>query len=407
LLLALIACCAAAGSYAQEEVPAPPPREAPRPRDFGSSLRRLKWDEKKKAAVEIKSGKKGQAGQEEEDVVRVETTLVACDVLVVDKDGRSVSGLTRDDFVITEDGGPQKVATFSLGGDAERPRSFVLVIDYSGSQLPYINNSIAAAKGLVDQLNPKDRMAVVTDDVELLVDFTRDRAKLKAALEELRERATAGRRLGRSRQFCALLATLKELVSDEERPIIIFQTDGDELGALRGSNPGAERAGFGGRQFGIGDVFTAAQKSRTTIYTIIPGVRLVGYTPEQQLERARTIYINHREAWGEIEPGSREKLLSREPKDFAGYADRWLRQQMAASLMARATGGWTEFLERPEQAAEIYKRILKGINLRYVIGYYPTNKEHDGKLRKVRVEVRGHPDYTVVGRKAYYAPDPD
>jgi hypothetical protein len=51
----------------------------------------------------------------------------------------------------------------------------------------------------------------------------------------------------------------------------------------------------------------------------------------------------------------------------------------------------------------VYARILADINRRYVIGYYPSNKELDGKLREVRVEVRGHPEYAVQGRRSYYA----
>ena len=47
----------------------------------------------------------------------------------------------------------------------------MLIIDYSSSQRPYIENSIAAAKTLVDKLRPNDQMAIVTDDVELKVEL--------------------------------------------------------------------------------------------------------------------------------------------------------------------------------------------------------------------------------------------
>jgi hypothetical protein len=60
-------------------------------------------------------------------------------------------------------------------------------------------------------------------------------------------------------------------------------------------------------------------------------------------------------------------------------------------------------LDKPEQANEIYSRILADINHRYIISYYPTNQGQDGKLRRVRIEVRGHPDYVVQGRTSYYA----
>jgi len=65
------------------------------------------------------------------------------------------------------------------------------------------------------------------------------------------------------------------------------------------------------------------------------------------------------------------------------------------------------FLEEPSEADQIYSSILADINRRYIVGYYPTKKEHDGKRRKVEVSVRDHPEYKVVGRKWYYAPSPD
>jgi hypothetical protein len=47
------------------------------------------------------------------------------------------------------------------------------------------------------------------------------------------------------------------------------------------------------------------------------------------------------------------------------------------------------------------------MNQRYLVGYYPTNKEHDGKRRKISITVREHPEYVVMSHKAYYAPAPD
>ena len=68
-----------------------PAREKRRVKDFGSSLKRLKWDDKKKAAVEKKSKSKPKSigDSDEEEVVRVETTLVVCDVLVLDSQDAS------------------------------------------------------------------------------------------------------------------------------------------------------------------------------------------------------------------------------------------------------------------------------------------------------------------------------
>ena len=71
-----------------------------------------------------------------------------------------------------------------------------------------------------------------------------------------------------------------------------------------------------------------------------------------------------------------------------GYVRFMHRTQLAIAGIAKFTGGWADYLEQPEQANEIYSRIFTGINSRYVIGYYPTNRTRDGKQRKVKIEVR-------------------
>jgi hypothetical protein len=78
--------------------------------------------------------------------------------------------------------------------------------------------------------------------------------------------------------------------------------------------------------------------------------------------------------------------------------------QEALAAVAPLSGGWTEFLERPAQAQGIYSRILSDISQRYIVGYYPTNKERDGKRRRISFTVKDHPEYTILGRRSYYAP---
>jgi VWFA-related protein len=369
--------------------------------EFGSSLKRLKWDEREQRAVETKE----DDGRPDSDtIIRMETSLAVFEILALDKKGRAVSGLSKDDFIVTEDGAPQEVATLSPGEGSTVPRSIVLVIDYSGSLQPFIQNSVEAAKTIVDRLKPNDRMAVVTDDVALLVDFTRDKGKIKKGLDSLRKRANSGRP-GRSDQYSALLATLKELVSGVERPIIIFQTDGDELPRLRNA---AETQGVPARlhdqskEYSLEDIYTAAEKTRTTIYPVIPGVRFAGVPPEEHVERARTLFeklLRPQEAWG----GWRRQLTPPFEDYLRSRAKMSLQQQLALAGIADLTGGWAEYLEEPGQAAEIYDRIFAGIERRYILTYYPTNAKRDGKLRRVEIKARNHPDYVILGKKSYYA----
>lgn len=378
-------------------------QERPKPEDFGSSLKRLKWDDRKKQAVDRdqkKSEQKQQGersdAQAEDDVVRIETDLAVVEALVLDPKGRYVRGLSSEDFVITEDGKPQQAATFALGDGAVLPRSIVLIIDYSGSQFPFLNNSLDAARILADRLRPTDRMAIVTDDIELLTAFTSNKDELKRGLETIRRRA-ASQKLGRSRQYSALFAVLRELIEEEERPIIIFQTDGDELDWLRSTvgDPGPR-----GLEYGMGDILAALERSRATVYSVIPGVRLMGLSVEERNERLREF----RTRSGPNAMGVAPQMRGMPDGFYLRLGEMRARQQTALAALSKLTGGWAEFLEHPDQAVSIYSRIFSGIHFSYVIGLYPLDEERDGRRRKIEIRIRNHPEYVVWGRKSYILP---
>jgi VWFA-related protein len=420
-----------------------PSREKPKLKDFGASLRKLKWDAQKNETVTTQ-----QTTSSDDDVIRIETSLVTSDVLVTDKQGRQVRDLKATDFVVSEDGVPQQIGHFVLGDNANLSRSIVLVIDYSRSQFPYISDSIAAASILVDKLGPYDRMAIVTDDIELLVDFTNDKRELKKGLESLIERNNGTKgflgvggkrpRFGHSAQFSALMATLNEAFdAEDQNPVIVFQTDGDELEFLRNSAivyevpPGIppellrevqeeveqkkklQRALV--TEFSLDDVYRAAEKSRATIYSIIPRTRLLDLTKDEQIQRLQAEDERTVATWAAassekvrnnfkvLEEQRRKKLT---PELLQMRIDQELEIQRALVDLAKLSGGWAEFLETKSQTATIYNRILADLNLRYIIGYYPTNKAHDGKRRRIAIEVKGHPEYIITSRKSYYAPEP-
>jgi VWFA-related protein len=322
--------------------------------------------------------------------------------LVTDeKETRFINGLKPEDFLVFEDDAPQRIATVTLGDDSTRlPRSVVLVFDWSGSQIPYLEASVRAAKTLVDQLAQSDRMAIVTDSVTLVTDFTSDKKRLKSALDGLLKRARDGWR-GRSKQFSALLATLRELIDAEtRRPIIIFQTDGDEVTDLQ-DPPGAKSP----NAYYMSDVFGEVERSRAKIYTVIPGERLFGITEEELAARRGRVMARVIESWYDFnDRAERPKQMPQVPDNVARlYLGKAAQGQEAAARVAELTGGWAEFLDAPARAEAIYRRILADINSHYILGYYPTNKERDGRLRRVRVLVRDHPEYKVHGRQGYYA----
>src|SRR3712207_184636 len=52
------------------------------------------------------------AAEDDDEVVRISTELVQVDVVVLDREGRFVEGLKREDFEVTVDGRPQVLGFF-------------------------------------------------------------------------------------------------------------------------------------------------------------------------------------------------------------------------------------------------------------------------------------------------------
>jgi VWFA-related protein len=373
---------------------------------FGSSLKQTQSISEKQADARA-TGKETSDESLAIETVRIDTTLVVNDVLVTDASGtRPIPGLNKDDFVVIEDGVPQQVAMLTTGDDATHlQRSIVLIVDRSVSQIAYLEQSMAAAQKLIDQLAPTDQVAIVDDSVKLWIDFTNNKGKLKSTLKAIEKHAKDGF-ASSSLQFSALLATLRELISKTQgRPIIIFQTDGDEAFLLDViSRSGKKMLAI---PYGLDDIYKEVERSRVKIYTVIPSDRLIGLSEDELMARGKELLSKEARTWNEkynkFGPGARLREPSSD--DVVKFSIKtFVQGQVAASRVADLTGGWTEFLEKPEQAAGIYARILSDINSRYIIGYYPTNKNRDGQLRQLRIEVRGHPEYSVRGRRSYYAP---
>lgn len=333
--------------------------------------------------------------------------MVVSDVLVTDQKGNLITGLKKDDFVVMEDGAPQTTELFSIGENASIPRSIVLIIDKSPAQGPYLKNSVAAAKSLVDKLNPQDKMAIVTDDLKLRLNFTQDKNLLKKTLDSL------DTQWDWNIEFDTLLAVLNEMFNEENRQrIIIFQSDGAGIIWLKPDkehpypvsystlyNSGMKWTGEKAiRKFGFSEVKEAIEKSRATIYSVIPGIKFLGFSQKEQLARAKITLMDLSKSFGR-----KESSLPAIIKEFQwAEAETKVAGQTAMFRVAELSGGNSGFIEKPEDAENIYSEIFTVIKNRYGIGYYPTYQKRDGKRREVKIEVRGHPEYVVTGRKAYY-----
>src|ERR1700733_13435989 len=119
--------------------------------------------------------------------ISVEVKVVNILASVRDKKGKTIGDLTKDDFVLTEDGKPQAIAYFTKESDL--PLRLGLMVDTSMSQRRVLGEERDASYGFLDHLLrvDKDRAFVIHFDreVELLQEFTASRPKLQAALQLL------------------------------------------------------------------------------------------------------------------------------------------------------------------------------------------------------------------------------
>src|SRR5262249_9282455 len=152
-----------------------------------------------------------------EDVVRITTTLVQVDAVVTDKSGRQITDLRPDDFLVLQEGRPQRVAHLSyiatrsattestakpaptaksstppvpvhLRPDQVR-RTIALVVDDLGlsfASTAFVRKTLT--RYVNEQMQPGDLVAIIRTSAGAgaLQQFTNDRRQLLAAIDELR-----------------------------------------------------------------------------------------------------------------------------------------------------------------------------------------------------------------------------
>ncbi|MCW5983004.1 MAG: VWA domain-containing protein [Bryobacteraceae bacterium] len=98
------------------------------------------------------------AQRDEPAAFKVDVNLVVVHATVEDGRGRIVSGLTRENFRLLEDGGPREIARFSA---EDAPVTVGLVVDSSGSMLNKRSEALAGALGFAAASHPDDEIFVV------------------------------------------------------------------------------------------------------------------------------------------------------------------------------------------------------------------------------------------------------
>ncbi|MFN0112313.1 MAG: VWA domain-containing protein [Blastocatellia bacterium] len=152
-------------------------------------------------------------------ILKIPTALVTVPVIVTDRFGRFITGLNRGDFNILEDGTIQKVDEFS---STEKPFNVAILIDSSHSTQNKLGHIRKAALAFVKQLQPNDRVMIVTfdDQVRFISDFTNNRAELDRAINSLKSNYATS-------LYDAIHRTIMEkMLRIDGRKAIVVLTDG-------------------------------------------------------------------------------------------------------------------------------------------------------------------------------------
>src|SRR5262245_17678390 len=172
-----------------------------------------------------KARQNATAEQGDEETITFDTALVNTSVSVRDGQGRFISGLTKSDFIVLDDGKEQPIIYFSQ--ESDQPLRVALVVDRSRSVQGVLGRAQAVVRDFIKSvLRPgKDSACLVAFDsgVYLVQDFTDDADTLANAVNKL----TAA---GGTSIFDAIDKTSRDKLAgtEEARRVVVLITDGED-----------------------------------------------------------------------------------------------------------------------------------------------------------------------------------
>ena len=359
------------------------------------------------------------------DVVRV-------DVVVRDRQGKIVRGLTEADFQIVEDGKPQSVTTFDFEeiltapsaaaaldpapAVLDRPtaaagapiagtkrdivdlpgrRLIVLFFDLSSMQPEDLDRAAASARKYIDdEMSAADLLAIASLSQALAVDqdFTSDKDALHKVLD----------------RFTGVEGTAETAAEDVEATEDPADLPLDESELSLFNNDRRLRA----LQV-LAEALAPVQQKKSIIY-FSSGMSRSG--SDNQIELRATVNaavranaaiyaIDTRGLQAIVPGGDASRASGRGMAAFSGQGasrqfDRMFASQETLTTLAKDTGGEAFF--DTNEFGEAFQEVLQDTSAYYVLGYSSTNAMQDGRFRKITVRVKT-PGLRVEHRAGYYA----
>ncbi len=298
--------------------------------------------------------------------ISVDIPLVNVDVVATTASGDFITGLKKENFRVTEDGVPQAITNFS---PTDAPITMVLMIEFSKLGYEYFAYKARNyAYDFLNQLKKDDWVALETFDLKtrIEVDFTKDKNEVRQYLGHLIFPGFSEANL-----FDAVIETVDRLKDVKGKKAIFIVASGYDTFS----------------KHTLDQALKTLQQTDVTIFAV--GV-------------ARD-FFEYYDARGGYGGAARVSYYQAE-------------NQLRA--FCTKTGGRAWFPRFDGELPGIFREVAESLRNQYSLGYTPTNRNHDGKFRKIKVELVG-PDgsplvvqdqkgkklkYVVYAREGYVLP---
>jgi len=306
------------------------------------------------------------------DAIRLEARLINLNVKATDRNGNPLMTLSKEDFRILENGVEQDIFYFE---PVAAPVNLVLLLDLSGSTRDKRTVMIQTAKHFIDSLAAGNRIAIAafTRQFFVLCDFTADKNELKKSLEKVHKIN------GGTAFYDGMWATLDVLKKlKDARKAIVVLTDGfdNSLGQVDFERP----------DHTFDQLLERVAEEDATIYPI---------------------YLNTDEArllnqLATLPSGATDPELQRQRQRVEERLKPNLVAHRQVEKLAEETAGTVFVVHGQNELYGVYQRVASELNLVYTLAYAPKQISHDGKFRRINVELKQR-DAVLKTRKGYIA----
>lgn len=306
-----------------------------------------------------------------DDQITVDTALVKLNVGVVDRQGRPILNLSRNDFVVYEDGVQQSVQGFET---TTAPFSLVMLLDVSGSTTQFRQNLQNAAIRFLDALAPDDRVCIIafSGKAETYRNFTTNKQDLAWSIQQVRGK-------GETNLYQALEVALEKLKGEGlRRQAIVVLTDGGDTK--------------------MKELDRIAVGRSDTVDEAVASIK-----PEQS-EALRRV-LNRADRQGvtifplALPTGDPKRLPDPNPLQFAIYTAARQRLQ----ILADRTGGRLNAINKLDDMYTLYREVAAELRTLYTVTYQSSNSapKRADNWRAITVSIN-RPELLARTRQGYF-----